>query len=188
MIYKSQNDADCRNEIMTNIPYPNGNRQNYPDTIGMSNVVPEKFRFRAAVGCLLTSFANEIQLLYNVSLSPQELNEELIKHDGYFILNMGEDCPIAKESYIVNSVLEKLYKIKVTYNLDPMQYRNAIYGTSSERYIIKFKHKGVTHYSNILNDILINDKPYFIIFNVWNNQVEIISFHKALKIIKIVKR
>lgn len=183
MTYNTQNDSRWKDHVMNSPPFENGYRQLYPDTIGVSDEIPETFRFQCAVGCYVSSLANELQIIFGIEKTPGQVNEDLIKNNGYQILALGSCCPKGQESYIVEQVAEKIYSIQIETVL-PQQYRNRI----GERYIAVYRSMGVNHYVNVLNDVIINDKPFLEIFNVWNGNVEQVSFDKVISLRKITKR
>lgn len=183
MRYNYQNDLRWRNMIMTNVPYPNGNKQPYPDYIGLATDLPKTSQSKYAVGCYLTSWANIIQEIIGRTYTPDMLNQYIIENDGYFILKQGKKCKKGQESFLIDKVIQDKWKVEVVNNLEPTEYRSHW----DEIYMCRWIHYYRGHFSNILGDCIIKDKPYFRVFNVWNGEIELIPFHNITYIKRIIK-
>jgi hypothetical protein len=163
-----QNDLLWKHKEMCPLPFLNGNNQQKPDIIGN-------------IGCAMTVRANIIQLATNRKFSPDDLNDDLREKNQYWGMSRGIECPINCESYMEDSYFARYWGLSYQYELPATSYSRL----PNTLWEIRFKHYGVRHSSNILNDILINGRPYFIILNTWNRIPQTIPFSEAIHINKI---
>lgn len=169
MKYNTQNDNEWRLDIMTSPPFPNGSPDKTDDLL-------------SEFGCLTTSFANIIQLIKGREYTPRDLNNVLRENKGYFILAMGKDCPINQESYIVDKVIENTFDIEILSKQDATTYRLH----HREFYIACWNFAGGDHFSNVIGEVIIKDRPFLKVFNVYNGCLEVIARDKIKSLKKVV--
>ncbi len=171
ILYNTQNDDRWKNEVMTGPGYSNGNEQKYADYLGMAGSVPAGDRIRFAIGCVVTSLANAIQLIEGTEYTPKELNDYLKSNKGYAYLMNGSSTKSGTESYVLwDKVVDRFDRISAIDKVATRDYDEKY----CNHYIAYFKYYGSNHYSNVIGMTLIKGDRYFIIYNVWDGKLQIL--------------
>jgi len=162
--YYTQTDIRWKNEVMTHAEW-----QDKPD------IINDYF-------CLNTSLLNWYNDFFNENLTPKDLNNLLIKNNGYEYLKakdifkgnrnaMYAAC-YNRESYVVWYVIQSLLKIKQIVR----NYTGKInLSVNNEYYIIKVPYLGTGHYCNIISSQL----DYF---DVYDGKIK-----KPVKVLEVIK-
>ena len=98
------------------------------------------------LGCLVTCFANIMQIATKVEVTPKDFNDMIIKNNGYNYL-LIKKCPVGTESNLIFSVVEKIMKCKIK-RVDVGNYvhHNRVF------WIARIQKKNTGHYINVLRD------------------------------------
>lgn len=148
MKYNTQRNSIWKNEVMTQ------QVDMWKDTLG-------------EYGCLITCLANIIQERKNFIFTPKNLNDVLVKHQGYKYL-YNSSTPENQASFLRISIIKEFFGI---------EYKKISKYENQEYCIAMIKNKYSYHFMNIIQKV--NKK--ILCFNVWNGELKYYDKEDILK-------
>ena len=118
------------------------------------------------VGCLLTSLSNISNLANSKTITPIDLNRELILYNGY-----------TNDNLIIWSIAEKVLDLKIIH-----YYTGDIEYTLNDFYIVNYINYGYGHFTNLIS----KKGGEYNVFDVWDNHYR--TKTDIRRVIKVCKK